>query len=109
MVIPVVTSTSPFSPHAPLNPQVSHVVYPNNRISFPHLLREAVVHRNRKWIKRLMEARPEIIAETDSMLMNSSYAKIHAYWNECKAVQQNKMLLKEIGTVAQAPQQKRKM
>lgn len=68
-------------------------------ISPPHLLRHAVVHRNKKMANILMSAYPQAIAEADQMITHPSYNKIHSYWQQIYALHQKRVLESEIGCV----------
>lgn len=62
------------------------------RISPPHLLRHAVVHKNTKMANFLMKKYPASIVEADAMIGHSSYAKIHPYWHKIYALHQKNVL-----------------
>lgn len=71
-------------------------------ISPPHLLRHAVVHKNTKIANYLMKKHPTSIVEADTMIMHSSYAKMHPYWHKIYALHQKTVLTAEIKTANKA-------
>lgn len=67
-------------------------------VSPAHLIRHAVVNKNKKGALSLMKQYPKDILEAQSMILHESYKKIHPYWGRIYAAHQKRTLTQEIQT-----------
>lgn len=68
-----------------------------NNISPAHLIRHAVVNKNKKGAMTLMRQHPHAIPEAHNLIMHNSYKYIHTYWDKLHAAYQKQTLIQALG------------
>lgn len=75
-------------------------------ISPPHIIRHAVVNKNKKLALLFMKTHPQAILQAQDMILHSSYSNFHAYWFKLFAQHQKQVLKQELSDISAAKKSK---
>lgn len=80
-----------------VNTVIEHILETRlNSVSLPHLIREAVIEKNRPLAKKLLVQFPDSIPEAEHMILHDSYHKLHNYWYTMKSQHEQDLLKRAI-------------